>query len=200
MSDDIKKTAPEAKPAAESKPTAPVAKPVEAKPVAAANPVTAVAPKAAAPKKPVAAKAAAPKKPVAANAAAPKKAATAKSAAPKKVAAPKKAAAAPKKAVAPAAVEADSFALTYEIGEELARFVQQRVEDNMAFAADLQGVASPIDLIKLQQSYMDTAAKAYADQFTAINERCQDMVTSSFNPMLDSFKDAGEQWQKMMGV
>lgn len=198
MTDETKTEAAAApKPAVETPAEAPK---TEAKAEAPVKPAAKPAAKKAAPK-PAAKKPAAPK---AAAKAAPKPAAK-KPAAPKTVAkaAPKPAAKAAPKAAAPKPVAKSATTpveIGYEISEGFAAFVKDRFETNMAFVSELQGVKSPDEFVELHRTYFDTAAKAYSDQATLFNERCQEMFTASFTPMMSSFKDAGEQWRKAVGV
>lgn len=191
MTDETKTEAAAApKPAVETPAEAPK---TEAKAEAPAKPATKPAARKPAAKKaapkPAAKKAAAPK--VAAKTAAkPAAKATPKAAAPK---------AAPKPA-AKAAAAATPVEIGYEISEGFAAFVKDRFETNMAFVSELQGVKSPDEFVELHRTYFDTAAKAYSDQAALFNERCQEIFTASLTPMMASFKDAGEQWRKAVGV
>ncbi|WP_417519513.1 phasin family protein [Minwuia sp.] len=206
MNDAPKKTEIE-KPAAEAAKTATdaAAKTAETTVKATAETAKAPAKAAAAATKPATRKTAA--KPAAKKSAARK--ASAKPAARKTAKTAVKKAAAPARAAAKTATKtaakaepaiANAAGLTTEISDDFTRFVQSRVEDNLAFIDELQNVSGPADLIKAQQNYLDTAAKAYSEQFSSLNERYQDLFSVSFNPMVASFKDAGAQWRKMMGV
>jgi len=111
----------------------------------------------------------------------------------------KKAAPAAKKAapVAKASIDAD---LPNQIGQDIAAFVQSRMDANVEMVQELGKVSHPGEFFTLQQTWMDKTTRAYTDHFTALNDRYQDMMTTSFDPMVFGMKDASEQLRRMMGV
>jgi chemotaxis protein histidine kinase CheA len=164
--------------------------------------------------KPAAAKAAA--KPAAKRAAPAKKAAPAAKKPAARKTAPKPAAksAAPAKKAAPAASKPRAAAgartpkdgipaaieLSGEIGDTISRFMQTRLNDNMAFVADLQKADGPVAVVKAQQEYFDAAARAYSDHLKVIGDRYQALMTVSLDPVMGGMKEAGDQWRRMVGL